>query len=103
MNADLHAAWLTAGDNLQPIGHWLASNWPNLTIAAALAAFAWWSIRRGLHNPARHHIPAGLWAGCWGGRRITDAIRRRRATPRSIRQLENYANHPANRTRKEDR
>lgn len=49
-------------------------------------------------------VAASLWAATWTTRRITTAIRRRRTTPRTIRQLENYANHPANRSpRKEDR
>lgn len=48
MSADLYTAWLAAGD-------WVAANWPNLAIAAGLAAFAWWSIRRGLRD--RHHLP----------------------------------------------
>lgn len=36
---EVRQAWLTAGD-------WVVANWPNLAIAAALAAFAWWSLRR---------------------------------------------------------
>lgn len=47
MNPDLYAAWLTAGDNLQPVGAWLAGSWPWLAIAWA-AAFAAWAIRRSL-------------------------------------------------------
>ncbi len=42
---DLYAAWLTAGDRLQPIGGWLANNWPNLAIAVSLAVVAWRILR----------------------------------------------------------
>lgn len=58
MTPDLYAAWLTLGDRLQPAGHWLAATWPNLAIATALGAFAWWSIRRGLRDPHHDRIPA---------------------------------------------
>jgi hypothetical protein len=47
---DLYAAWLTAGDRLQPAGQWVAGNWPNLGIAALLAVFAAWCIRYGIHG-----------------------------------------------------
>jgi hypothetical protein len=46
MTPDLYDAWLTAGNNLQPIGDWLAAHWPPLAILAALLAFAAWAIRR---------------------------------------------------------
>lgn len=45
MNPDLYDAWLTAGNNLQPLGDWLAANWGWITIPAAFA-FACWSIPR---------------------------------------------------------
>jgi hypothetical protein len=43
---DVYGTWLEAGNNLQPYGAWIARNWPNLTTALALAAFACWSIRK---------------------------------------------------------
>lgn len=49
MNADLYAAWLTAGNNLQPVGAWIAHNW--WWIAATIAAlFAAWAIGRALRR-----------------------------------------------------
>lgn len=50
MTADMYAAWLTAGNNLQPIGAWLAGNWMWLVPALAAAVFAVWSIRRSLRQ-----------------------------------------------------
>jgi hypothetical protein len=45
MNPDLYGAWLTAGNNLQPVGAWLAGNWWWLAATAA-AVFAAWALRR---------------------------------------------------------
>lgn len=56
MSADLYAAWLTAGNTLQPVGHWLADNWINLAIAASLAAVAGRILRWAIRH--RHHLPA---------------------------------------------
>lgn len=57
MTVDLYAAWLTAGNNLQPIGDWLARNWIWLVASASAAATAWWTVRRwirtGHHHTAR--------------------------------------------------
>ena len=50
MNPDVYAAWQTAGDNLQQADAWLAANWINVAVAAALAAFAWWSIARAIND-----------------------------------------------------
>ncbi|MFI6560344.1 hypothetical protein [Streptomyces sp. NPDC050534] len=47
---DVYAAWLTAGNNLQPVGAWLGNNWPNVAIAAGLLAFAVWSINRAISD-----------------------------------------------------
>jgi hypothetical protein len=48
MNPDLYAAWLTAGNNLQPAGAWLADWWPLLTAAAVLTVIGWaWRPTRG--------------------------------------------------------
>lgn len=58
MSPDLYAAWLTAGNNLQPYGDWLAHNWPNLAAALGLGAFGGWCIRRALRD--RHHLPAAF-------------------------------------------
>ena len=52
MNPDLYAAWLTAGNNLQPVGEWIARNW--WWIATTIAAlFAAWAIRRALRDASR--------------------------------------------------
>lgn len=52
---DLYAAWLTAGNNLQPVGTWIAHNWINLAIAISLAVTGWriirWAVRH--DQPAR--------------------------------------------------
>jgi hypothetical protein len=48
VNPDLYGAWLTAGNNLQPAGAWIARNWTNLAIAAVLAIAAcliWQALR----------------------------------------------------------
>lgn len=47
MTPDLYGAWLTAGNNLQPIGDWIAANWGWLAIAATAAFVIWrtWRIR----------------------------------------------------------
>ena len=41
---DLHAAFLLAGNDLQPYGNWIAANWPNLAIAVTLLAFGVWAV-----------------------------------------------------------
>jgi predicted negative regulator of RcsB-dependent stress response len=49
VSADLYAAWLTAGNNLQPVGAWIARNWTNLAAAVVLAVAAsviWRALRR---------------------------------------------------------
>lgn len=53
MTPDLYGAWLTAGNRLQPVGAWLASNWGWLVSAVAAAAFAAWTIRRSLRQASR--------------------------------------------------
>jgi hypothetical protein len=50
VSADLYAAWLTAGDRLQPVGAWIVGNWPWLAPVAAAAVFAAWAIRRCLRD-----------------------------------------------------
>jgi hypothetical protein len=56
MTPNLYGAWLTAGDNLQPYGAWLAHNWPNLAIAASIAYIGYriirWSLRDTRYLPA---------------------------------------------------
>lgn len=59
MNADLYAAWLTAGNNLQPVGAWIGANWTWLLPAVAAAAFACWSIPRAIRR-ANHTIADAL-------------------------------------------
>ncbi|MCX4809052.1 hypothetical protein OG601_47040 [Streptomyces sp. NBC_01239] len=46
MNPDLYAAWLTAGNNLQPVGAWIGRNWIWLAAAVVAAGVAWWALRR---------------------------------------------------------
>lgn len=50
MNPDLYAAWLNAGNNLQPVGDWLGRNWIWLAAAVVAAGFAWWALRRELRG-----------------------------------------------------
>lgn len=50
MNPDLYGAWLTAGNNLQPVGAWIGRNWAWLAAAALAAGFAWWALRRELRG-----------------------------------------------------
>ncbi len=50
MNPDLYGAWLTAGNNLQPVGAWLGRNWIWLTAAVVAAGAAWWALRRELRG-----------------------------------------------------
>lgn len=52
MTPDLYDAWLTAGNNLQPLGDWLAAHWFGVTALAAGVTFCVWAIRR--------HIRRGL-------------------------------------------
>jgi len=54
MNPDLYGAWLTAGNNLQPVGDWLAGNWIWLTAVVVAAGFAWWALRRELRAAGEH-------------------------------------------------
>lgn len=53
MSVDLYAAWLTAGNNLQPIGAWLGGNWIWLVAAVTAAATAWWAVRRWIRSDRR--------------------------------------------------
>ena len=46
MTPDLYDAWLTAGNNLQPIGDWVAAHWLPLATLVATLAFAIWVLRR---------------------------------------------------------
>jgi hypothetical protein len=41
VSPDVYGAWLTAGNNLQPAGAWLADWWPFLTGTAVLAVIGW--------------------------------------------------------------
>lgn len=56
MTPDLYGAWLTAGNNLQPVGAWLTTNWPNLAIAVSIGSIGIgiirWSLRDTRHLPA---------------------------------------------------
>ena len=53
MSDDLYAAWLTAGNRLQPVVGWAVAHWwliPTLTAVA----FAAWAIRPCLRDASRH-------------------------------------------------
>jgi hypothetical protein len=56
VSADLYAAWLTAGNNLQPAVGWLAANWINLAIAVSIGSLGFsiirWSLRDTRRPPA---------------------------------------------------
>lgn len=84
MTPNLREAFLTAGNNLQPIGDWVVDFW--ITFGPGLGlAIAGWICLRAWHVA----IP-----------RLT----RRHAARRGIRRLENYLAHPAHRApRKGDR
>lgn len=51
----LHEAFLTAGNNLQPIGDWITVNWLPLTILAAALTFAAWALRRFIRGGLRDY------------------------------------------------
>lgn len=44
--ADLYAAWITAGDHLQPVGAWISERWPYIAIPAIAATTLAWILRR---------------------------------------------------------
>jgi hypothetical protein len=46
MNVDLYGAWLTAGNNLQPVGAWIGANGIWLAAVVVAAGFAWWALRK---------------------------------------------------------
>ena len=52
MNDDVYAAWLTAGNNLQPIGAWIGGHWTGL-VALAVAAAALWVVWWSIHDDTR--------------------------------------------------
>jgi hypothetical protein len=56
VNPEVYAALQTAGDNLQPVTHWVAANWINLAIAASFLAVGIQIIRWVIRN--RRHVPA---------------------------------------------
>jgi hypothetical protein len=75
MNPDLYGAWLTASNNLQPVGAWLGRNWIGLGAAVVAAGFAWWALRRELRgaservtvilaNQRQPGTDAGLYLDC---------------------------------------
>ena len=85
---DLHAAFLLAGNDLQPYGNWLLANWANLTIAAALLAFAvwavWFNLRRAIAFDRKQEaalaateapiLEPGTWGPNAGGLETCNAI-----------------------------
>lgn len=46
MNVDLYGAWLTAGNNLQPLGDWIGAHWIGLAAAITAITLAWLALRR---------------------------------------------------------
>lgn len=52
MTPDLYAAWLTAGNNLQPVGEWIGGSWTGL-VALAVAAAALWVVWWSIHDDTR--------------------------------------------------
>ena len=52
MNRDLYAAWLTAGNNLQPVVDWTVGHWTGL-VALAVAAAALWVVWWSIHDDTR--------------------------------------------------
>ncbi|MCX4697044.1 hypothetical protein [Streptomyces sp. NBC_01373] len=70
-------------------------------IDAATNGALWASAQIDTYGPG-FGVAGGIWAAWWANRRITRAVRRRRAVPRTIRQLEAFANDTANRARRED-
>ena len=46
MTVDLYEAWLTAGNNLQPVGDWIGAHSVWIVAAAVAAGAAWWALRR---------------------------------------------------------
>ena len=49
MNADLYAAWRTAGDNLHHVGVWAAGHWTGLAalgVAVGVLTVLGWAFRR---------------------------------------------------------
>lgn len=49
MNADLYAAWHTAGHNLHHVGVWAAGHWTGLAalgVAVGVLTFLGWAFRR---------------------------------------------------------
>ena len=49
---DLYAAWLTAGNNLQPVVDWTVGHWTGL-VALAVAAAALWVVWWSIHDDTR--------------------------------------------------
>lgn len=55
-NPDLYGAWLTAGNNLQPIGDWLTTHWLGLAMLTGGLTLVAWSVRsyiRASHDDQR--------------------------------------------------
>lgn len=52
MTPDLYAAWLTAGNNLQPVVDWTIGHWTGL-VALAVAAAALWVVWWSIHDDTR--------------------------------------------------
>lgn len=60
MTRDLYAAWLTAGNNLQPVGEWLATGGAWLPILTVAAVIIWrtWRVRPRDDQRARDQVMA---------------------------------------------
>ena len=68
MSADLYAAWLTAGDRLQPAGDWIVANWWWITAVVA-SVFAAWAIRRSIRAARRASDRINAWLTACNGDR----------------------------------
>ncbi|MDH6448250.1 hypothetical protein M2155_000658 [Streptomyces sp. SAI-119] len=67
MSADLYAAWLTAGNNLQSVGAWLAGDgaWvPIFALAAAVLLVVCWALRGDDYRTRNDHKQAAWLVVC---------------------------------------
>lgn len=85
MTPDLYGAWLTAGNNLQPIGDWIVDF--VLTVGPGCL------------------LCAAMWLAIWAWDKASPALARRHQRRREIRQLRQLykqpSTHPGRRTRRE--
>lgn len=80
MNHDVYGGFLTAGNNLQPLGDWLINQAITFGPGLGLATAGWIALR------------------AWDA--AVPRLTRRASTRRGLRRLEAFANHPAHRSRR---